>query len=368
MSYSAPGNIDELDDAELQGWNAQLSTIFARQIGEASAEDGSGAGRAWLFNPIADGIDGVAVATISWTAFPKRIADTASTPRAGWRRADLDRNEQEEYCEWEVVRDPAQQNKAVRVTFTCEAEDYYRFLARQAPDLLLELYRAHVSPDVEMQDFLNDGDYNPQNRWNYPQNGGQRGALMHMGQRNNSFEAAVNLAGVASWPRVDTGGQPIVGEQALIACRPFGDRRRHSDPHIGAEVNALVRAGNEVSFADPVGLYIDSIDQSDWETPDGSDPADWFKIVRGSDEHMLRLVFESPTGANLLGDMLIGGTPIEFGSQIAEKLQIRLRGIARPASAPAPRLRCPGAFAGPQILADGVEATPTRLPANLMEE
>jgi hypothetical protein len=359
--------MEELNQPQLEEWNEAISAIFSRQIALAAREDGRPGGGAWLFDPIATGVTGTSEADITWTAFPKRISDGAPTPRAGWQRADGNRDEQEEYCEWEVERDPTLQNRIVRATFTCETEDYYRFLARQAPDLLLRLYRTHVSQQVQTSDLLVDGEYDPQNSWNYPQNGRARGSLMHMAQANNSFEAAVNLTGIASWPRVDQQGNPIIGEQALIACRPFGDSRRHSDPHIGSEINTLVRAGTEVSFADPIGLYIDDVDQSDWETPDGSDPAAWVRLARGTEQHKLRLVFESPNPAHLLGEVRIGGELIEFGSQIAEKLQIRIRGIARRAAAAAPRLRCrapsltPGMLASDQNIDQAVTG-PSRLP------
>lgn len=363
MSYGAPGNMDELSAPQLEAWNRTLSDLFAGQISIAAEEQGSSSGRAWLFNPIESGVAGTTEATISWTAFPKRISEDAATPREGWVQADADRNQQEEYCEWEVARDPARQNKVMRAIFTTEAEDYYHFLAKEDPALLLDLYRRHVSPDVEIADLLSGSAYDAQNRWNYPQQSGSRGTLMHMGQVNNSFEAAVNLAGVASWPRVNDDGQPVTGEQALIDCRPFGSERRHSDPHIGAEINALVRAGNEVSFADPVGLYIHAIDQSDWETPDGSDPADWYRVERGGDGHMLRVVFEAPSNDLILGDVLISGVPVRFGGQIAEKLQIRIRGIARPAAQAAPRLQCRRPAPSPEILPESLfERRHSRIP------
>jgi hypothetical protein len=360
MAYGEPARLNELNEDQLALWNRRLSQIFARQIGAARREQTPPTGDAWLFDPIASPGGDPATATISWTAFPKRIAAEAPTMASAWRRADDSRNNQEEYCEWEVARDPARQNKVIRVTFTCENEDYYRFLADEAPDLLLALYRRHVSPNVQLADLVVNGDYVAQNKWNYPQTAGAHGILMHMAQRNNSFEAAVNLVAVASWPRVDDAGAPITGEQDLIACRPFGDSRRHSDPHIGAQINALVRAGNEVSFADPVGLYMNGFDLSDWETPDGSDPDDWFRIVRGSAEHMMRVVFEAPAAAGdfVLGDVKIGGRRIQFGGQIAEKVEIRIRGLARAAPAPAPALTCGGTpFGGAPFGLAGPAAT-----------
>jgi len=371
MAYSEPGKLNELDAGQLAKWNDTLSRILVRQAALAAQQEIPSSGRVWLYNPIVSGGGQPVEATITWKAFPKRIADEAPTIAKAWQRADDSRNNQEEYCEWEIVRDPAQQNRVVRVTFSCETEDYYRFLAENSPELLLALYKKHVSPNVKLEDLISGGDYVPQNRWNYPQTVGAHGVLIHMAQRNNTFEAAVNLASVASWPRVDDAGRPITGEQPLIACSPFGDARRHSDPHIGAEINALVRAGNEVSFADPVGLYMHEIDQSDWETPDGSSPTNWFRVVRGNADFMLRVVFEAPPGTDaVLGDVKIGGRKIQFGGQIAETITIRLRGLARPAQAPAPNLTCGGSRspAGGILAADStrLDASASRVPQSVV--
>src|SRR5688572_21854013 len=102
MPYNAPGKIAELNEALLASWNEWLSAIFSRQIGYAREEEVPSSGEAWLFDPIAAGIDSTVEATISWTAFPKRIADESPTIVQAWRRADDNRNNQEEYCEWEV--------------------------------------------------------------------------------------------------------------------------------------------------------------------------------------------------------------------------------------------------------------------------
>lgn len=340
MAYHAPGNIDELSEAALADWNADLSVLFAGQIGFARRLIEPDAGRAWLFDPIESGADGTVQAAIDWIAFPKRVSSSGLPPREGWKLVDDDRNLHEEYCEWEVARDAA--GKVVRVTLTCETEDYYDFLFRSEQALLLDLYHRHVSPQVTIGQLKRpDGSYDPQNAWNFPRSGAARGVIMHMGQRNNSFGAAVNLSAVATWPRANGAGAPIVGEQELIACARFGEAQRHSDPHIGSEINKLVRAGNEVSFADPVGLYIDRIDLSDFELPAGTQASQLMRVVRGDADHMLRVIFEAPAGSGFaLGDVRIGGERIRFGSQIAEKTHIRIRGIARPAGQPAPLIGC----------------------------
>lgn len=340
MAYGAPGLIEELSPAAQEAWNAHLSALFQSQIGFAKRLVEPDAARAWLFDPIADSSGEMAEASIDWIAFPKRVSESGLPPSQGWQLVDGDRNRHEEYCEWEVARDAS--NRVVRITFTCETEDYYDFLSNTDEALLLDLYRRHVSPNVQLADLrLANGTYNPQNPWNYPQNGGARGLIMHMAQVNNSFGAAVNLSAVATWPRVSDQGLPIIGEQELIACARFGERVRHSDPHIGSEINKLVRSGNEVGFADPVGLYMDRIDLSDFEVPDGVAPTDLVRVVRGSADYMLRVIFEAPVDSGFtLYDVRIGGDRIRFGSQVAEKVNVRIRGIARSVAERAPALRC----------------------------
>jgi hypothetical protein len=66
------------------------------------------------------------------------------------------------------------------------------------------------------------------------------------------------------------------------------------------------------------------------------------RVTRGTPEFKLRVVFEAPAGsAFVLGDVSIDGRKINTGSQIAEKLKIRLRGAARPANPKAPQLMLP---------------------------
>lgn len=327
----APGNTDDLDDQRQVMWTDTLSAAFSDQVRMTRTIPNPEAARAWFFDAAGDGLDQTVTKDIFWTAFPKKMK------QANWLAVDQERNLQEEYCEWEVAR---KEGKVVRVTFTTETPDYYQFLWERAPKKVLELYNKFVSPQVQLADLASGGRYNPQNRWNWPAQA--RGALMHMGQINNTLGAAMNLSAQACWPILTAAGVPIVSEQELIAAIPFGDAGRHSDPHIGAQINELVRDGNEVSFADPVGLYIDEVDLIDFETPDGSSARKLMRVTRGSDEFMLRVVFEAPAGANfVLGDVMIGGRKINFGSQIAEKIKVRIRGAARKTDQRAPQLKLP---------------------------
>ena len=340
MDYHAPGMIPELSQAAIAAWNTKLIELIDGQIDSAKRAIQPAAPKAWMFNAISAGTEGTTAASIDWVAFPKRVSDSGLPPRQGWKLVDDDRNKHEEYCEWEVARDS--NGGVLRVTLTCETEDYYGFLFDSDKALVLSLYQKHVSPQVQLAHLQNSvGDYDPQNIWNFPQNGSARGLIMHMGQRNNSFAAAVKLSAVATWPRIGAAGSPAIGEQELIKGARFGEPARHSDPHIGSEINKLVRAGNEVSFADPVGLYIDRIDLSDFKVPGGVPASKLMRVVRGSQDAMLRVIFEAPAGSTFsLGDVKIGGENIRYGSQIAEKTHVRITGLSRPAGQPAPLIAC----------------------------
>ena len=347
MDYPGPGRTGELTGQLLANWQSTVSAMFetGRQVAEFEAS-GQAAG-SWFFNQVVEQIDDIAVADIAWTAFPKRLSGGAN-PIVGWREGDRRRSAQEEYCEWVVIHDPANPSIVRKVVFTTETPDYYDFLSRSDRGLLLAIYREHVSPEVEFDDLLLGGRYSDFNQWNHPGQNGVDGTIMHMGgNRANTLGAAINLSAQATWPSVDQAGAPITGEQELIACRGFGDSVRHSDPFIGAQINQLARAGKKISFAGPVGLYIDSIDFSDFEIPDGIGVPDIFSITRGDEDFMMRVEFEMPPGSGLsLSDVEIGGEPIAFGSQIAEKMRIRVRGIAADVQEQAPSIRCDSGFRG----------------------
>lgn len=342
MQYNAPGNIDELSPELLTKWADWQSKIFKTGIAVAKQEALNVTNDVWIFNPITDGTSGIIEDKIGWTAFPKKLLDTFANPVTAWRIAERSRNHQEEYCEWEVIRDP-NTRKLLKITFTTETPDYYHFLNKHAPDKLLELYHRFVNPNLVLGDLRDGlGRYNTRNIWNFPEEQGRQGILMHMGQINNTFGAAVNLAAEATWPSSD-GGNLITDEQGLIRCRGFGDSARHSDPHIGARVNSSTRQGNTISIAGPVGLYIEQPNLSTFETPDGSAVTDWWKIERGTTEHMVRISFQAPQDStDVLGDCRINGRQLSFGGQIAEFLTISIRAIAKSIGQVPPTLNCRG--------------------------
>jgi hypothetical protein len=344
-AYRAPGLLAELDAPLLAAWNTELRRQFGIGVNTALSEAPAGINRPWFYDGVAEPAAPAAEPAVTWTAFPRTLTLEHGTAGAARLAAESDRNTHDEYCEWAVVRNP--QGDVLRVVFTTETPDYFRFLAANRPALLLGLYREFVSSDVELADLMVGTRYNPDNQWNFPPQPANDGFLMHMRVGANNLLAAVQLAAQASWPRAGAGGQAITQEQPLIQCAAFGVDTRHSDPHIGAQVNALVRAGSRVTLADPAALYIDNVDLSGWERPDGGDPAELMTIERGTPEFILRLSFEAPAGAGFdLGDVTIDGARLRFGGQIAELMEIRLQAATLPKPG-APAIGCVGGLGGP---------------------
>jgi hypothetical protein len=273
---------------------------------------------------------------VRWTAFPARLVVTVPAQRERWRLADGDRRRQDEYCEWAVTRNSAR--KITKVTFTTELPEYFEHLNDTNPQALVRLYRRLVDPAVKLADLRRaSGSYNRANKWN-------RGAnLAHLTDAPNTLEAAAILVAEATIPRRAADGTIITNQQELVLCGGLGDHLRNSDPQIAEAVNAAAREGDELALADPVGLYLGTLRTTGMTTPDGFDPAKFWKIERGDADHTLRARFEVPPARGYtVGDIKIGGRPIEFGGQVADRVPVWITVIVKPGDHKPKAQRCVG--------------------------
>jgi hypothetical protein len=370
--YDPPAYLADFNriPGQLEAWHRAVSTWFdaviaieAKLIGTAPQ----------YYNAAAFDPGGVVVEQpISWNAFPKELLRRYGRERALQLADELWPLEhfrlglpdpanpkgtsgflyrpQEEYCEWHVLRDP-NTRKIQRITFTSEPPEYWQALAGVVPgsdqipevtfpgdkQVLLALYHEVVSPHVKIEDLIPladiknaqkqviapKGQYNIYNRWN------SELGIAHLHSPPNSLVAEIQLGGDASVLRNDPSGLLLAEPDALICNADYGGPNRNSDPTIGSTVNALARLGAYVTLKNPVGLYMDHIDLSGWEAPDGGDVADFLHIVRGSPGMIERLVIEAPPGRNLaVGDLSIAGVPLRYGGQAAECITVKLVGIA----------------------------------------
>ncbi|MCQ9376074.1 hypothetical protein NMQ14_17640 [Methyloversatilis sp. XJ19-13] len=322
FKFTAPGSLTEMNADAAADWHTEVNGYFK---GSRNPPETTFAGsRNQFFNP-ADGIEADAVEKeIGWTAFPRPLTISSATDDERWNLAEESRFEQVEYCEWSTTRDA--NGKVLKITFTCEDRNYFCALFRRQPEVVLALYREHVSPDVQMSDLVDGlGNYKPVNRWNANSSDG----AMHMIGGPNTIGAAVELVAGACVVRSNPDGTLKTGARELIICGNYGARERHSDPTIGAEVNKLARAGHFVALANPPQLAFESISFAGWDVPDGVAPEDCWTYTRGSGGRAVRGVLEAPEGASfVVGDIEINGKAIRFGGQVADGIRIKVTGLA----------------------------------------
>ena len=322
--FDAPGFLKDLNAQGLKAWSDFISQELDDARDRADPQLSNYGPRPQFFNPLklAPAADAVEK-DITWSAFPRIVKINSASDKQRWRTADSSRDMQDEYCEWSVTRDP-HSDKITRVTFTSEGPEYWKFLAAVDPQKVLTLYQKFISPNVKRKDLFPQNKYVARNKWNSSTTNG----AMHLIQQNNTLSAEIELAAGASLVRTRE-GQFITDEQELIECGAYGAAERHSDPHIGAVVNELARAKADVSLANPIGLCIGGLSVAGWQTPDGSNALDYWKIVRGTPEKALRAVYEIPAAKSfVVGDIKINGKNIEFGAQIADFITIKLTGLA----------------------------------------
>ena len=323
--FAAPGNIVETSDQVLGLWNAHVADIFNEAI----------AGFPRIYNPtVVDTPTDHRRHDVTWPAFPASLHAQGLDQREQWELADNSRQVQDEYCEWSVLRE---NGRIRRVTFTSETPGYYDLLMHEDPELLKRLYAQAVGHDIGLDDVKDPfNNYKPDNALNDMTDG----PIVHLAQDSNNLGAAVRLAAQATVLRENSDG-PVTHPQSLVQCGDLGVETRHSDPRIASAINTLVADGFDVTLGDPPGLYLDRLVTTGMVTPDGTDPAQFWTVERGDAQNVIRARFEVPAALGYtVSDITIGGHPIEFGGQLAERLHVRITAIAKPSTQVSVRQPC----------------------------
>ena len=312
--FGTPADLPEPSQEDAQAWSDIVNGEFEKA---GTFEQ--------FYNPlVTDTPADAQVAKVAWSAFPATVRAQATSEEGRWSLADGAREHQDEYCEWAVERDG--DNKITRVTFTSEVPEYFEHLAERDPDRLLAFYHEYVSSEVMLDDLLaTGGAYDKTNKWNRK----AVGRPAHLMQRSNTLGAAIVLAATATVLR-ERDGQLVTDRQELIVCGSLGEPLRNSDPQIAAAVNNLAAGGAEITLQNPPGLYIDDLLTGGMATPDGADPADFWTIERGTTDMALRTSFSVPAGHSYtVSDVMIEGRAIEFGAQLADRVQVRVAAVAK---------------------------------------
>ena len=346
MTLSAPGKVTDLQtDGQRKLWSDHLSDEI----------DGAISGIApccptpQYVNPAKVDVSAFTLAAIHWPGFPKLAFSEFPNSQAAYAAVDAPisiqgnklkggRLYQDEYLEWFIHRNAA--GKIVAVDFTTETEEYWTFLFSQSADLAAQRYSAILGVPVNASDISTTaGKYNPYNKFNTTE------GIIHLIQRNNTLPAELDIAAQATRPRVDNTGQVTTDVVSCSHCNPtdggLGEPGRNSDPTIAQQVNGAAASGCFLTIPDPVGLYIQKLDLTGWAGPAGTAPSTCWKIIRGTPA--VRARFEVPAG-HTLDEFTIGGQPINFAGEIANKISVFLNAAVGPAGVvalPAPALCTP---------------------------
>ncbi|PMD51447.1 uncharacterized protein K444DRAFT_232276 [Hyaloscypha bicolor E] len=329
--YDLPARLNDLEgrDATRAGWSSTIDSVMneiIRSRKEQSLDIKS-------YNPAHETSSNAAVEIIKWLAYPNNCKLRREENKNRYVEADVRAN-QDEYCEWEVER---QNGHLKSVTFTTEVPEYYTYLAKADPTgaLLLRQYK-RLNPDVadsiKLEDLVDArGAYNIKNRWNTrgtDENLGLEGRIAHLIRENNNLQEAAELVVDSTVVRRDAKGEFVAGGRSLLLAMvpkvSDNSPNRNSDPNIAAFINQFSRDGKLVTVSNPVGLYIDSFEDSDFKTVDGDSVSSFWNVERKSQDgrYVVRAKFTVPTG--LLGKILHAHTKqrLKHGSQLAESIWI----------------------------------------------
>lgn len=291
---------------------------------------------------------------VDWSEAPEKwqlFTGSAAGPRA-WK---------DEYNEWVVRRDD--KGHIVEFSVTAESPEYWFTLWNVDPVRVLELYRDIVSPDVVLDDlymrdaqgavvmnYLGKPAYNPLNKWNYGFSATETGGgAAHLTSPPSTLGAEVYLGTAASILR-DVDAENY-GPNQMICSGQYGGHFRNSDPNIGLQGNQVIHnLKMRYTMTDPIALYMQYPDFSNYETPDGT-PAETFLTVKrgrlakdtgGKYDEILHMTFRVPESYGYtVSDIKINGRKIIWGSQISETYNVALAASVYLDSTPVDATRYP---------------------------
>ena len=113
-----------------------------------------------------------------------------------------------------------------------------------------------------------------------------------------------------------------------MRCARLGDPLRNSDPQIASAVNVAAGRATRSRSQDPPGLHLGPPLTAGMITPDGADAASFWKIERGNRAH-LRARFEVPPARGYVVGDIGWGRAVEFGGQIAHRVQVWVKVLVR---------------------------------------
>jgi hypothetical protein len=313
--FDTPASLRDLPDgsAFYEDWHNFVSGSIAE-----STAGGGGVGE--FFNAHLVDVTVKGRRDLVWMAFPRDVLMSDRDDRQAAFRIAENRAAQDEYCEWRVTRNAG--GKITKVEFVTETPEYWERLWAADRARVVELYRCLVGDPSVAEADLHDGSgkYVRDNKWNGFGTFGGDGpkGIVHLIQSINTLSAALGIV-------------QLVSDSDLLADNFEATSLASTsvDARVALDIDALVRKGLSVTLRDPIGLYIAAWDDTGWIKPNGKPVGDYWRVVRGGPGRVLRLEYEVPAREGfVVGDIRIGGRPIEWGGQVAEHVTVTIGGDA----------------------------------------
>jgi hypothetical protein len=345
-----PGDLQMLPRAGLQAWRSEVERLLTVPEPEEPQR---------LL--IRSNRDTPHTLASDWTGLPQRVVSCigrqAGLGQLDWSGSQGDegrRRLQEEYLEWRTVRYP--DGLIRRVELTTELPEYWATLAAYAPAALLTAVADFAQEDT-VDSAAVFGTCNPFGKNTAPEdrraafidtmlsakgtspyNSGAK-AICCMVQSTNTLGglAALAHAALRTYTVIDehgVGRRCLSADDVLPLMRGLAQPDRASDPLLVERLTRLAWDGRLVAFDDPIGIYVQGVEYGRLRSPAGTPiPPDWFQFSRGTAApdtpdrraRWQRMTFEVPENEGYaVGDLIdvATETPISFGGQIAELLQV----------------------------------------------
>jgi hypothetical protein len=306
-----PGSLRDLPDGSplYDNWHELVSGLINSVAPAARGGD--------FFNPSAWNFEPDAHSSFPWMGFPRPhlVVENRDDRDAAFRSGE-DRDAQHEYLEWHVTK---ADGKITKVVFVTETPEYWGALGDVDPDRVMDLYHELVRPNATRADVFPDGVYDPRNRWNH------QDGIVHYIMGINSLGALIDTSQnsrVRRRARDNYDAVPLRFDRKTVMVTA-------SDARFTLDIGTLTRKKLSVTVHEPVGLYMLAWDDTGWAKPDGTPVDDYWRVARGAPGAALRLEYEVPADEDfVVGDITIGGRPVEYGGQLAEHITVMAGGIA----------------------------------------
>ena len=343
MNYNAPGNTENLSGQLKDKWNSTIQRVYDEQSPYHSR----------FFQIDGDQISNPIIVHPSWLGSPAEPAfcrnENIARNLSDW--GVRGRHEfHNEYCEYSVVKRLAPDGtmKSKRITVTTELRKYWVLVAMNDPNLLRSMANGILGYTPSWTELYGHEDpfsLTEREREMYflRQVAGDGSTVEPVGSINtenalfmthpiNGLDDLIYILLFGAHPyaqQTANGRMPATKEQ-IFSAKVFGQKHapihlacRHADPAAATAAHQQAYFGKQISFANPLGIYINNFTSSVFSYKGQPLPKHWIRISRGQQ----RLVFgPDDSDAAFLEDIFVtegaDTSSVKGGYDVVKRIEV----------------------------------------------